>query len=597
MSEYEREVELIDFIEVVLKRKWLILLATLACMAGAAVHRTEAPRLFQASNLLLIAPSQTQAGVLAAPATLAAKFYTSVALADEMHLAIGRYSDRLVDSLALEPAAVSLKAEVVDNTGIRLTAISENPELPVPVVRAYTDTFLARTVGFTATESRRFYEFVSAQYDTAQRKLEEADAELLSFEKEERIAFLEQRSGLLSSEIALLQSDEIQTRSELGEKDAELRRTREIVEALEVDGVPIFMLDMAEMQTLNSSARRELTRESLRNILELEKIGGARRDFELRAQLGLLEFERESSYSILRGEVQTLSEASDTLIHVVSRAWAERIGLEQRAEAIERELSKHEPGIARTRPTTEKLSEALDKRKLYFDEPNPAYLSLELQGAEVGVRLETAYVHLVRGESKIDEVTGRLDSLRRILYKAQHRYEALVATFDQERSALAAQEEVLIRIYHNSQQRYVLKKRTLASLVADVQALRQELADKMRRLESTKETTASVLDQMNYLVARREGLNRAKEAVAATVGRFAILAEEARITRQRAMSNLRIVTRAETYRAVPFQSNQLGRIPLSGAVGLIVSMFVAFLLEYVRKARALRQDPANASAM
>ena len=55
MEEFEREVELIDYIEVLLKRKWFILLATLACMGGGVLYNLIIPALYQASTLLFVA--------------------------------------------------------------------------------------------------------------------------------------------------------------------------------------------------------------------------------------------------------------------------------------------------------------------------------------------------------------------------------------------------------------------------------------------------------------------------------------------------------------------------------------------------------------
>ncbi|MEC7843006.1 MAG: hypothetical protein VX911_08995 [Candidatus Latescibacterota bacterium] len=65
---------------------------------------------------------------------------------------------------------------------------------------------------------------------------------------------------------------------------------------------------------------------------------------------------------------------------------------------------------------------------------------------------------------------------------------------------------------------------------------------------------------------------------------LAKLAEEARIASQIASANLRIITRAGTpvSEGKPTRQN----VPLAGAIGLILSVFVVFVVEYVSKARA-----------
>ena len=70
-----------------------------------------------------------------------------------------------------------------------------------------------------------------------------------------------------------------------------------------------------------------------------------------------------------------------------------------------------------------------------------------------------------------------------------------------------------------------------------------------------------------------------------------MLAEEARIASQIASANLRIITRAGT----PVSEGEFTRqsVPLAGAIGLILSVFVVFVVEYVSKARARQAAGRN----
>ena len=76
VEEYEREVELIDYIEVLLKRKWLIIGGTLLCAVVTGLSVLSSPRLYEARALIVVSPaiaSVRQAaqggGVEAAPGT------------------------------------------------------------------------------------------------------------------------------------------------------------------------------------------------------------------------------------------------------------------------------------------------------------------------------------------------------------------------------------------------------------------------------------------------------------------------------------------------------------------------------------------------
>ena len=108
VAEIEREIELADYIEVFLKRKWLILLATLAGLVGGW-WMVEAPSavLYQAKVLLMIRSSvqDEQEGFTADVEVLvrsrALDFYKSLALADDLR-------QDLVDSLGLKQSLASL---------------------------------------------------------------------------------------------------------------------------------------------------------------------------------------------------------------------------------------------------------------------------------------------------------------------------------------------------------------------------------------------------------------------------------------------------------------------------------------------------------
>ncbi|MBI2951919.1 hypothetical protein HYY27_07490 [bacterium] len=65
--------------------------------------------------------------------------------------------------------------------------------------------------------------------------------------------------------------------------------------------------------------------------------------------------------------------------------------------------------------------------------------------------------------------------------------------------------------------------------------------------------------------------------------RFAKLAEDARVAKAGEAADLRVVMRA--VEATPLTPKESNTILLAGAVGLMASAFLAFLIEYVEKAR------------
>ena len=604
MAEYEREVELIDYIEVVLKRKWLILLGTLACMVGGMLHGRSAPHLYETSALLFVSDANRQGGVADTEVQtpgLDVNFYRSVATADEIKLAVNEYRDHLVDSLGIETAGVSLSANIVDKTGIRLTATSRSRQLTVPIVHAWTDTFIARTTVLTATENARYLEFVDKQRRAFGAKLAAADSALENFEKEQRIVFLEQRRTAYEDQIATLQSDAIRTEIELRQMEGELLRVRHITAAVEIDGIPVFLLEPEAIEGLSRDSLSRQARRPVDNLAQAERVGRLRRDAVMEFESSLLDFDRGRGYSRVKQEVQQLEHAILAYTEESRGAEESRISALAEIEGLEGELAKHEPVVAVAKavadddlleklsgnPPSERAIRKLERLKLYSEVPNPVYLALDERRAQAGARLEIALSHIRRGAVELAELQNRLANIQREFLTLENERQALIESAKHRQRELSAQARVHDRLHGDGKRHYLLSKSREGELSPRVDELRDELRDQQTQLSRVKESASETLDQLNSLLARRDRLVRAKGTMVGMFDRFTKRAEEAGIAREKAASGLREITTAHTPRSVTRQS-PVQKSLVSGAVGLVVSIFLAFLLEYVHKARALR---------
>ena len=90
-------------------------------------------------------------------------------------------------------------------------------------------------------------------------------------------------------------------------------------------------------------------------------------------------------------------------------------------------------------------------------------------------------------------------------------------------------------------------------------------------------TLADSLDRI------KRGLEREKEVYQTTFDRFAGLLEEARIARVQAAGDIQIVSRAVAPRVVA--RGTVKKAAIASIVGLMASVMLAFLLEYVAKSR------------
>ncbi len=578
MQEYEREVQLIDYIDVVVKWKWLIAAVTLMFVVGSLLRSSlqTQPTWYSAKALIYVASSQAasvegRATEVTLP-TLSPAFYRSIALADEVRLKMEILRIALRDSMGLDSAPMGMQVGIVEKTGIELEVRSTVPGLPVPLVNAWTDTFMSLSEGLSASELGSMHQAVAAQFDSARVRLEDAEKRLERFDGAGQSGFLNEELTAYRRQIADLQDTVVSSRLRLVTVRAELARAREIVSALEVDGEGLHTLSAARRKRLATGSLHPLTRQMLGIMVERDQLiespppnvdvqGGERNEAGGETPSGSASQHGAAEYgdALRSGALQRLPEA-DSL-------WA-----------VQRELARHSPTIPLklTVPAQDLLrrmgeadtvsnenidrltrlarrglwSKELDLAFLESEEPNPVYVELKKLEARHGLALGVAEHRLmVRLES--DRVSTTQDMFVALL------------------------------------ELYQVSRRQVSRLLPEVLALQAEVRD----LEKGLLEQQTVIQRLNRLTLEQDRLTRTRETRQTTYDRLAKLAEEARIAAQIASANLRIITRAGT----PVSEGEFTRqsVPLAGAIGLILSVFVVFVVEYVSKARARQAAGRN----
>ena len=578
MQEHERKVELIDYIDVVVKWKWLIAAVTLMFVVGGLLRSSSQaqPTWYSAKALIYVASSKAasaegRATEVALP-TLSPAFYRSIALADEVRLKMEILRVALQDSMGLDSAPMGMQVGIVEQTGIELEVRSTVPGLPVPLVNAWTDTFMSLSEGLSASELGSMHQAVAAQFDSARNRLEDAEKRLERFDGAGQSGFLDEELAAYRRQIADLQDTVVSSRLLLVTVRAKLARAREIVSALEVDGEGLHTLPAAKRKRLATDSQHPLTRQMLGIMAERDQLiespppnvdvqGGKRNEAGVETPSGSASQHSAAEYgkALRSGALQRLPEA-DSL-------WA-----------VQRELARHSPTISLklTVPAQDLLrrmgeadtvsneninrltrlarrglwSKDLDLAFLESEEPNPVYVELKKLEARHGLALAVAEHRLMVGLES-DRVSATQDMF--------------VALLDL----------------------YQVSRRQVSRLLSEVLALQAEVRD----LEKGLLEQQTVIQRLNRLTLEQDRLTRTRETRQITYDRLAKLAEEARIAAQIASANLRIITRAGT----PVSEGEFTRqsVPLVGAIGLILSIFFVFVVEYVSKARARQAAGRN----
>ena len=595
MRTEEREIELIDYIEILLKRKWLILLGTLACVAGAVVYllATASPvPLYTASAQIFVVSGQNQGKEVADTQTeipsLTLDLYQAVAVSDDLVLAMNKLQQAWIDSLDLRvPERLALEAKTEGTTRLVMRVSATDTLLARLVLYAWVDTFMARTQQLNATESERYYAYVIAQYDTIRKYLEHTENDLMKFHLEYPITSLQNQQQIYLDQLESTQGSLIQLQLRLEQQTAQLSRDKELVQMLEFDGEPLYTLPTTGLPALREQFPSGLAAQMIDNILELDRLKDKRTKAEEHYTLLLLSFDQEHDYSRLQRTIAELAKNIENYQRSYLDARSKEFTSSINLQALGEELKKHPIALS----TSNRPGETSPPMGLTAaGELNPAYVGLEKKRAEEGLNYETARLYSNQGEPQLKDLEARQEEAQRQLTSMQAERQKLMDEAQTVEGGLRGRIEAAQAAIDAIVKVYLASKKSIGDLEVQVMSLNGRLADQQAQLTHLTESAGSVQEMLAKASRDSVQLGRDKETYTATFGRFAKLSEEVRIAQQKTNTNLRVLTRDVTAKPVSVEEASRKKVWISGAVGLLLSTFLAFLLEYMHKARAQRAE-------
>jgi len=588
MQQDERDIELIDYLEVLVRRKWLIALIVAAGMAGAWLHHAGKPVYYSAGSLIYVAAqsSELQTTELGLPG-LTPAFYVKVATADEVRLKMEKLQARILDSLGSPGSSMAMEANIVEETGIELRVRSRVRELPVNLVNAWTDTFLILSQGLSADELGSIYESVQVQFDTASVRLERAEDELETLGSGSGGEALRKESERTIGEMDKIQIQLSSKESQVVEMRGEVEAYKAFVISLEHDGRQIYLLSDSVVATLDVGGLQPVARQ----LVDFLKLRVEMQERTSRISQALDDhLTTDENAMLLRGD--QLSKTIDDYRKMVDSAPTDALiatdslwGVRQALEALpltvrstkaitDEELWRRADGGE----LTPRQMERLNRLRLVSESVNPAYLEMISKEGRFVAAAEAARHRLLEGKRVLREMHDTLSALSPDLRRIELERQRSEFRNESIKKELTMLEEMIVELQKN----YLSARRKVALLTADIALLVSEVSDLQHRRDALQERSMATLDSLGLLDLSRDRLIRSKETLRKTYDRFAQLSEEARIAAQIASTNLRVITRAVTPVG---ESEDVARpMLLAGFMGLAVSIFLSFLTEYWRRA-------------
>jgi len=529
MNPQEREIELYDYIVVLLKYKRFIFAATLLFGAVGWLLRPAAPSAsYEADAVLIIKNLTAQSTTVDLPTTTQSSgFYEALALADDL-------KQELSDSLALNlsPRAMDgmLSVAILD-PGIRLTVRSGDPKLPIGLVNTWAKLFVRRNSYINSEDGENYYKYVERQSQIARSRLDSTEKVKYDFEKANRIGFLKVKN-------AMLDSASIHMYRSLFNLDAEL-------------GQKAVMFTSAQMQYFVSL---EDFRPSspIVDVLSLKDKRTAQILLRQEMAEALEYFDQQTGLPRLKQQV--IEAKTDSLKRRTALQIAHEIAeFPLLISQTEKELANQEPVLGDSpNPVFISLSEDLVKMRAQYAITKRKFVTLEPE-------VNSADSAKTEATIEVTEVPN-IDSLRVSQVQLQTRRQALTDHYNK-------------------------RLRDLQQLL-DLRAKKEHLASQLILLQKE---TADVKDSLSTKLQDQQRLTRDLAIFSETVGRFSVLAEETRITREKAAGDIRVLTQAREVRTLTTSPAQ-AKTAVAASVGFLLSTIFALLAEYIRKAKQVRMD-------
>ena len=268
---YEYEVDLREYIQVIWREKWIILLIFFVAAGAAYGFSRLQPPQYRTQTTLLITPRISeqlggdQEGGLYST-TLSTTVYKKSAKADDMLQAIIddlnlKYDGEKISVSSLEKR-LQVNVELSEEGGdsprlplVTMTVSGNGPGRVKQIANKWADLFVDKNTELLSSETARSYEFISSRFTEVSENLSKKEQQKLDYKKQHPVE-------LLKSELEVLQTRYKDFLSQLQKKRAQLSERKARLKSLEVvlKEEPKFL-----------ELERSIPGESLWNLLQREK--------------------------------------------------------------------------------------------------------------------------------------------------------------------------------------------------------------------------------------------------------------------------------------------------------------------------------------
>jgi len=572
----------IDCFGALLKRWKLIIIGTIVCGLVAAVYTLFMPNIFEASTILLVAPSQFKTELK--PGTLSSGNYKRIleskgVLSDVLAKIREKYPDEFKDITVeglLKNCRVEVETEGKGNSDsgaplLILYARHEKPEYAKAISDLWAEEFMALENSLQKTRTEDTNRFITEQFSEARRKLGDAEQSVREFGDSAQIEQLTQQIETVSEQVQVI-FRQLQTRTE----DLEFEKQRlatlgNVITAVEVDGAwlgenPDGEFDISRMNEIQRSLATDLLNIAKRYKRTTEKLA----ELSSKADVETLRMQLDSLRSVLVNNSVRLQTVQ-----------ARRKSFETAIEVLETQLKNMEPIITLKKSLPDEtfweqlLGESgaenikrLSSMALTSEQMNPNYVSLYAQI----VSLKGDFEKAVGEEKYLLEKTPQIEQQTRKLESELLVHQKVYAELETFQAEAKKQFESRYREYVTWLDERNSRRLSAADLADNIKVL-EERHKKRKGQEQT--LSADLREKRDSMEELRRGVEVARHAYEMFKNRV----EEARVTSAQKTENVRLVSPAIVPGKKVLPQRSLISV-VAAIMGFLMISFIAVVSEY-----------------
>jgi len=227
------EINLMDYFQVIRKKKWLVILGTLICMIVAAVVSLRMPKVYEAKTYLMItSPKYSLEFASKEGSKISTPIFQNISAETFSKIILNEHTARTViakngldqSSNPYTPARIlrQIKVEAPRHTNLILLKVQDtSKDRAAQIANTWASVFIERNEDVMSKEASNTFHFVMDQLEKTKLSLKTAEEELERFQKNNRIELLkEQVSGKIKQIVQYENRLDDAIRSQLIEKPA-----------------------------------------------------------------------------------------------------------------------------------------------------------------------------------------------------------------------------------------------------------------------------------------------------------------------------------------------------------------------------------------